>query len=62
MDYPTRYAVAERLYKTVSKLPDEEALAVVDLNKKSLENEDMIFVWDVVKCKIDAAAKRRLKK
>lgn len=62
MDYSTRYAVAERLYKTVSKLPDEEALAVVDLNKKSLENEDMIFVWDVVKCKIDAAAKRRLKR
>lgn len=62
MDYLTRYAVAEKLYKTVSKLPDDEAFAVVDLNKKSLENEDMVFVWDVVRCKIDAAAERRLKK
>lgn len=48
------YSKADTLYKQLDHLDYEQAIEVVDRNQLALSDSDfMLFVWDIVKCKIE---------
>ena len=53
------YARAERIYQHLKSLSTTEAIETVNLNRDTMENEYMQYVWDIVECKVNARDKAR---
>lgn len=65
MEINEMYNLADKIYATFRIKSGDDAIEIVNHNRKMHEdagNESMVFVWDVIRCKVDTETKKRLQK